>query len=75
MNDANRFTVIINEAKAAKLKRLPELFIQTLRGTLLTLCVNPEVVDKYIVELGEITYAKNADRKRTAQLNSTTQAF
>lgn len=35
MNDASRFTIVINEAKAAKLKKLPELFIQTLRETFL----------------------------------------
>ena len=69
MNDSSRFTVIINDAKAAKLKKLPELFIRVLRETLLALCVNSEVVDRYIAELGEITYSKNADRKRTAQLN------
>jgi len=72
MNDASRFTIVINEAKAAKLKKLPELFIQTLRETLLALCVNPEVIDRYITELGEITYSKNSDRKRTAQLNKNT---
>jgi len=31
MNDASRFTVIINEAKAEKLKKLPEVFVKTLR--------------------------------------------
>lgn len=69
MNDASRFTIIINGAKVAKLKKLNELFIQTLHETLLAICVNPEVADRYVAELGEITYSKNAGRKRTAQLN------
>jgi len=67
MNDASRFTVVINDAKAVKLKKLPEHFIQTLRDTLLV-SINPEVVDRYIADLDEITYAKNANRKRTSQL-------
>ena len=73
MNDASRFTVIINEAKAEKLKKLPEVFVKTLRETLLAISVNPEVIDRYITELGEISYAKNSDRKKTAQLNKNTE--
>jgi hypothetical protein len=73
MNDASRFTIVINEAKTAKLKKLSELFIQTLRETLLAVGVNPEVVNQYVSELGKIEYAKNADRKKTAQLNKNTE--
>ena len=69
MNDASRFTVVLNQVKAAMLKKLPELFIEGLRNTLLATGVNPETADKYIEELGAITYSKNADRKKTAQLN------
>jgi hypothetical protein len=69
MNDASRFIVVINGAKMAKLKRLPDLFIQTLRETLRSFGVDPEVIDRYIAEAGETAYAKNADRKKTAQLN------
>ncbi len=74
MNDASRFSVVLNEAKAAKLKKLPELFITVLRDALLAIGVNPEVADCYIVELGAITYAKNTDRKKTAQLNKNTES-
>jgi len=68
MNDASRFTVVIGDAKAARLKKLNEIFIKNLREALLAHRVNPEVVDRYIAELGEIRYAKNTDRKKTAQL-------
>jgi len=74
MNDASHLTVIINKAKAAKLKKLPKLFIRTLRETMLAIGVNPKVKDRYIAELGEITYVKNSDRKKTAQLNKNTEA-
>ena len=73
MNDASRFTVVVNEAKAARLRKLPELFIQTLREIFLAMGINPEIIDRYISELGEITFAKNADRKRTAQLSKNTE--
>jgi len=35
--------------------------------------VNPEVIDRYIAELGKASYSKNADRKKTAQLNKNTE--
>ena len=60
MNDVSRFTIVINDAKSSKLKNLPDLFIITLRDTLLSLNVNPEVIDRYIAELGKASYSKNA---------------
>jgi hypothetical protein len=72
MNDVSRFTVVLNEMKAYKLKKLPELFISTLRETLSSISVNPDVIDRYIADLGNVRYAKNSDRKKTAQLNRNT---
>ncbi|MDR2570567.1 MAG: hypothetical protein LBD23_09755 [Oscillospiraceae bacterium] len=69
MNDESRFIVVIDDAKAARLKVLPELFFQNLYETLLSLDVSPEVIEYYFKDLGEIAYAKNSDRKKTAQLN------
>jgi hypothetical protein len=74
MNDASRFTVVINKANAAALKKLPELFIKNLRKALLARYINPDVIDAYISELDDIHYAKNSDRKRTAQLNKNIEA-
>jgi len=74
MNDASRLTVVINHAIAPRLKKLEELFFHNLRETLLDLSVNPDVIDRYITDLGEVTYAKNTDRKKTAQLNKNTES-
>jgi len=74
MNDATKLTIVINEAKAAKLKKLQELFVANLRATLLAMSFNPDVVGRYMAELGEITFAKNADRKQTARLNKCADA-
>jgi len=74
MNDASHFTVVVNDAKAAKLKKLPELFHRVLVETLYSLSVNPEVIACYLQELGDkVIYTKNADRKKTAQLNKHTE--
>ena len=69
MNDASRLTIVLNEAKAAKLKNLSEHFIKTLRATLLVHGINPEVIEKYISDLGEIVYVKNTNPQKTAWLN------
>jgi len=69
MNDASRFTVVINDVNAAKLKKLPELFFDNLRKNLLALGVDSKIVERYLADLGEITYSKNSDRKKTSQLN------
>jgi len=75
MNDASRFTVVVNDAKAAKLKKLPEMFIHALVDTLHSLNVNMEVIGCYLEELGnKIIYTKNADRRKTAQLNKQAEA-
>jgi len=75
MNDASRFTIVINDAKAAKLKKLPELFSQVLIDTLHSLNINTDVIECYLEELGsKVVYAKNTDRKKTAQLNRHTES-
>lgn len=72
MNDASRLNVVINHATDSKLKALEKLFFHNLREILLDLGVNSDVVDLYVADLGEVAYAKNADRKKTAQLNKNT---
>jgi len=74
MNDASGFTVVINDAKAAKLKKLHEMFNHVLVDTFYSMSVNPEVIGCYLNELGnKVIYTKNADRKKTAQHNQRVQ--
>ena len=74
MNDASGFTVVVNDVKAAKLRKLPEMFKQNLLEIFYSLNVNPDVIRCYLEELGnKAIYAKNADRKKTAQLNQRIQ--
>jgi len=69
-----RFVVFMNDASVAKLKKLPEFFVENLRKTLLALCINPEIIDLYIAQLGKVNYIKNSDRTQTARLNKCTDA-
>lgn len=72
MNDASRFSIVISDVRAATLRRLPEFFYRALQDTLLSMCVNPKVVKQYMKELGEFSYAKNSDPKKTAQVTKNT---
>ena len=74
MNDASRFTVVVDNVTAIKLKKLHEMFFRALVDTLYSLNVNPEVINYYLEELGDtVIYAKNADRIKTARLNKCTE--
>jgi len=73
LNEATQFVVVVNPATAATLRRLPERFREVLSETLLGLGVNPAVVDRYLAELGDVAYAKNTDRKITAQITHATR--
>ena len=74
MNDASRFTIVVNNVTVAKLKKLHEIFNQALVDTLHSLNIDLDVIGCYLEELGDkVIYAKNADRKKTAQLNKCTE--
>jgi len=74
MNDASRFTIVANNVTTAKLKKLHEIFNQVLVDTLHSININLDVIGCYLEELGnKVIYAKNADRKKTAQLNKCTE--
>jgi hypothetical protein len=69
MNDASRYVLVVHRPLAKDFKRLPELFIETLREAMLLEQINPAVIDRYIAEIGEVTFAANAGRQETARLN------
>ena len=73
LNEATQFVVVVTRATAPTLRKLPDRFRHVLRETLLGHGVNPEVIDRYLVDLGDVAYAKSSDRKITAQINHATQ--
>jgi len=70
IHDASRYVVVVQKPMAKDFKRIADLFKETLREALLAEQVNPEVIDRYILELGEVTFAANSDRSKTAWLNT-----
>ena len=69
MNDASRYVIVVQKPMAKDFKHIKELFFETLRDALLIEQINPEVIDHYISDLGDIYFFENSGRKETAMLN------
>jgi hypothetical protein len=70
VNNATRFTVAIYEVKRKDLKKnVPEMMTAAIKNTLLALNLNPEIVDEYMRQCGEVEFAVNRDRQLTAWVN------
>lgn len=69
VNNATRFTVIIYGVKRNQFQGITEKMTTAIRNTLLSMHLNPEIVDEYFLRAGGIEFASNHDRKLTAWVN------
>lgn len=69
VNNATRFTVTIYGVKRNQFKDIATKMTAAIRNTLLSLQVNPEVVDEYLLQAGAVQFGANHDRKLTACVN------
>lgn len=69
VNHATRFTVTVYGIKRNQFKNIEAKLIAAIRNTLLAMNLNPDLVDEYISQAGDISYTANRDRKMTAQVN------
>ena len=74
MHDTSRFCVVLGNIKARDWSKLPNIFLERLREILLAEQVNPDIIDRYLSEAGDIAYLKNNDRKMTAWVNKASEA-
>lgn len=70
VNNANRFTVTIYGMRRNRLKDIGSCMIPAIRNTLLSMNLNPEMVEAYIHQAGNPVFTANRDRKLTAWVNS-----
>ena len=70
MHEETRFAVVLTRVTTVKLKKLSELFFETLKLVLLSYGINPEIIDWFIAKQGSIVFSRNTDAKKTAQLTS-----
>lgn len=69
VNNATRFTVTIYGVKRNQFKDIATKMTAAIRNTLLSLQVNPEVVDEYLLQAGAVQFGANHDRKLAACVN------
>lgn len=69
MHDISRYCVVLDGIKAKDWPKLPKIFTERLRDLLLTEQINPDIIDRYLTDAGEIEYHRNNDKQMTAWLN------
>lgn len=69
VNNSTRFVVAIYQVKRKDLKKIDSIIKTAIANTLLSMNVNPEVVEGYLTQSGDIVFVKNSDRKATSWVN------
>lgn len=72
VNDATRCGFVLCALKAKDVKSLEILIVSGIREMFEAEFIEPELIDRYIKECGEITYNKTAGRSEVARLNKFT---
>ena len=70
INNATQFTVLIYGVRKNQFRDISKKMTDAIRDTFLAMNINPEVVDEYLKQAGEIQWCVNSDRKLTACMNS-----
>lgn len=69
VNNENQFTVAIYQVNKKDLKNTAKIIKEAISNTLLTMNVNPEIVEDYLEKAGKIAFVKNSNRTHTAWVN------
>ncbi|MCH4888575.1 plasmid pRiA4b ORF-3 family protein [Acidaminobacter sp. JC074] len=73
VNNKTRFTVAVYEVKRKNLKDVEAIIMKAIKNTLLSMSFNPDMVDKYMDQAGQITFVKNSDRKASSWVSKSGQ--
>lgn len=73
VNDFSRFGFVLYGLKAKQLKSFPDILINEIRNCLLSYCVKPEIVERFIYESPGIHIANSASRSLISRLNTAVQ--
>lgn len=66
VNNATRFTVAIYQVKRKDLKNVAEMMRTAISNTLLSMNLNPELVEEYMRLAGEVEFVQNRSRQTVA---------
>jgi hypothetical protein len=66
VNNAARFTIVIYQVKRKNLKQITKIIPEAIRHTMLSMNLNPVIVEKYMRQAGEIKFVINHNRQRAS---------
>ena len=69
VNHATRFTISIYGVKRNQFKDIKTKMAEAIRNTFGAMNINPEIIDEYMKQAGEIEFCINKDRKLTSWVN------
>ncbi|WP_071392748.1 plasmid pRiA4b ORF-3 family protein [Bacillus tuaregi] len=69
VNDHNRYVVVLHGLKAKDFKKLDEHFIHAVREAFQQEHIKEEIIDQYLEQAQEISFAKTNDRTTVARMN------
>ena len=73
VNNATRFTVAIYQVKRKDLKNVAEMMRTAISNTLLSMNLNPDIVEEYMQLAGEVEFTQNRSRQTAAWLTKAGQ--
>ena len=74
VNDATSYAIIIHNLIAKDYKDIKSLITKSIKTTLVSDCVKPEIADKYIKDAGDIVFSKTQNRSLVSRMNRVCEA-
>jgi hypothetical protein len=68
-HDSSRCGFVLYGIKAGDVKKLDSLMTDGIRACLESECINPELIERYMADCGEVSFTKTANRTAVARLN------
>ena len=69
INDKARYPVLLFGLKAPNFKQFDKIITDAIEATFLAEGISPEIVDKYMKEAGQISFARTSDRSLISAMN------
>ena len=66
VNNATRFTIAIYQVKRKALKNVEDIMRTAISNTLLSMNLNPEIVEEYLRLAGEVELSQNRSRQKAS---------
>ena len=73
MNSASKFNIVLWGLRAKDYEKLPSLIPEYIKAAMLDAYFSPEVIEKYLTDMGEVVICKNSNRSDVTRLNKSAE--